>query len=273
MKMKNGRENLNFRLCKNSDKSAIDEISALIWEGDDYLSKVFNTWIKGGNFWVATLNGKVIGTAKFSFFPDNVLWLEGLRVHPDFQSRGFGKIINRFAMIKLHEYREKYNVKYAEFSTYYTFYRSIFISMTNGFRLVDRFFNLTRKSHNKKKKTEEILDLKLDFSNYGNFIPFGWHFAHNTEESSQWIKKKIKLFKGDGFYFYRAEPYNDYSFFNKEDIIKAIPYMNYLSKEGRINIIIPIQWKDILDELIKNGFEFWDEPKAPNGYIFRLELE
>ncbi|MCD6578805.1 GNAT family N-acetyltransferase [bacterium] len=266
------QSNLNFRLCEEKDKKDIDEISTLTWEGDDYLSRVFYDWLQDGNFWVAVLDDKVIGTAKFSFFPDNVLWLEGLRVHPDFQSMGFGKVINRFAMIKLHEYREKYNIKYAEFSTYYTNYRSIFISMTNGFKLVDRFFNLTRKV-DKKKKAEELKDLNMDFSNYDEFIPFGWHFAHNTKKAAQWIKTKVKLFKAGDLHFYRAEPYNDYSFFNKNDIVKAIPYMNYFAEEDQINIVIPIQWRNILDALIKNGFEFWDEPKAPNGYIFSLELQ
>ena len=270
IKMGDG-EKLNFRLCKNSDKEAIDEISSKTWEGGDYLSKVFGSWLEDGNFWVATFKGRVIGTAKFSFFPDNVLWLEGLRVHPDFQSRGFGKIINRFAMIKLHEFKEKYKIKYAEFSTYYTNYRSIFISMTNGFSLVDKFFSLTRKVE-KKIRADEIKDMDLDFSNYDKFIPFGWHFVHNTKESAQLVKKRIKLYKGGDIRFYCAKPYNNYSFFNKKDVLKAIPYMNYLAEEEWVNIIIPLHWGDILEKLLENGFEFWDKLKAPNGYIFSLDL-
>lgn len=263
--------NLNFRLCEKNDKKAIDEIASLIWEGDDYLSKVFYPWIKDGNFYVATLNEKVVGTAKFTFVPDNVVWLEGLRVHPDFQSRGFGKIINQFTKVKLQEFKEKFDVKYAEFSTYYNNYRSIFIALTNGFQLVDRFFTLRREITD-KKEPELVKDRDLDFSQYKEFIPFGWHFVHNCNESALWIKDKIKLCKADNFFFYSAEPYNDFSFFNKNDIVKALPYMSYLSNEDNIDIIIPLHWKEIIPELMENGFTFWEEPLAPNGYIFRLVL-
>lgn len=75
------------------DKEAVEEISSEIWEGHDYLPKVFNDWVADGGFYKGVLEGKVIGVDKYTRHSEKVIWLEGLRVHPDYQKRGYGREI------------------------------------------------------------------------------------------------------------------------------------------------------------------------------------
>ena len=61
-----------IRLVRKEDKPFIEEIARLTWEGEDYLARVFDSWVKDGNFYVLELEGKVVGTAKLTILPDKV---------------------------------------------------------------------------------------------------------------------------------------------------------------------------------------------------------
>jgi GNAT superfamily N-acetyltransferase len=90
-------ESVVIRQARESDRTGVEALCAHIWDGDDYLPFVFTDWLAdpGGEFYVATLGGQVIGTGKLSRFADDEWWLEGLRVHPDFQGRGIGRLLFR----------------------------------------------------------------------------------------------------------------------------------------------------------------------------------
>ena len=90
-------ESVVIRRAHELDRAAVEELCAHIWDGDDYLPFVFTNWLAdaGGEFYVATLGGQLIGTGKLSCFADDEWWLEGLRVHPDFQGRGIGRLLFR----------------------------------------------------------------------------------------------------------------------------------------------------------------------------------
>ncbi len=93
-------ESVVVRQAHESDRAAVEALCAHIWDGDDYLPFVFTNWLAepGGEFYVATLGGQLIGTGKLSWFADDEWWLEGLRVHPDFQGRGIGRLLFRYGV-------------------------------------------------------------------------------------------------------------------------------------------------------------------------------
>ncbi|MBS3815987.1 MAG: GNAT family N-acetyltransferase [Candidatus Thermoplasmatota archaeon] len=74
-----------------SDKEEVLELSSGIWEGHDYVPDVFDRWVEDGGFICGKLNGKIIALAKHTRQKNGVLWLEGLRVHPEFQGGGFAR--------------------------------------------------------------------------------------------------------------------------------------------------------------------------------------
>ncbi|HEY9076841.1 MAG TPA: GNAT family N-acetyltransferase [Anaerolineaceae bacterium] len=77
------------------DRNGILEMTRDIWNGHDYVPYVLDEWYaeKEGMLSVALLGGKVIGLSKLSYCGVGQWWLEGLRVHPEFQGRGLASRI------------------------------------------------------------------------------------------------------------------------------------------------------------------------------------
>lgn len=74
---------------KKDDKEEVIELSSHIWEGHDYIPDVFDDWVEDGGFYCGKLDGKIIAVDKFTMQNNGIIWLEGLRVHPDYQGEGY----------------------------------------------------------------------------------------------------------------------------------------------------------------------------------------
>ncbi|MGQ9851090.1 MAG: GNAT family N-acetyltransferase [Aggregatilineaceae bacterium] len=94
------RADLVIRPAQPSDREALEAIAAQIWDGNDYLPRVLDTWLNDpyDGFFVATLRDRVIGVSKITRLDEAEWWLEGLRVDPAFQGYGFGRILHHFAV-------------------------------------------------------------------------------------------------------------------------------------------------------------------------------
>jgi len=75
-----------------ADRAHVMELSALIWEGHDYIPQVWDAWLadEDGLLAVATRNERVVGVGKLTHLTPEEWWMEGMRVHPDFQGRKIG---------------------------------------------------------------------------------------------------------------------------------------------------------------------------------------
>ncbi|MFO8110160.1 MAG: GNAT family N-acetyltransferase [Thermoplasmata archaeon] len=98
---------LNLKKVTMSDKREIERLCRDIWEGRDYLPLVFEDWVEDGGFHKGTLDNKIIALDKYTRLENDVLWLEGLRVHPEHQGKGHGKeMVQKF--LELIESEEEY---------------------------------------------------------------------------------------------------------------------------------------------------------------------
>jgi GNAT superfamily N-acetyltransferase len=93
---------LVFRPASPEDTPAVMEITRYIWEGEDYIPQVWEHWLQDpeGLLVVAELDGRVVGLGKLSRLLPGSWWLEGLRVHPEFQGRGIASRL--FAHLHTH---------------------------------------------------------------------------------------------------------------------------------------------------------------------------
>jgi hypothetical protein len=98
--MKDARSEVIVRRARAGDKPAVVEFCSQIWEGWDYLPRVYDRWLEDprGAFLVAELDGRPVGTDKITVLSPGQIWLEGLRVDPKAQGRGVALAINRRAM-------------------------------------------------------------------------------------------------------------------------------------------------------------------------------
>jgi predicted PurR-regulated permease PerM/GNAT superfamily N-acetyltransferase len=81
-----------YRVAAASDRASVMELSALIWEGHDYIPQVWDAWLadQEGCLAVGDLDGRAIAVGKLTELTVEEWWLEGLRVHPDYQGRKIG---------------------------------------------------------------------------------------------------------------------------------------------------------------------------------------
>ncbi len=267
------------REARAEDKPFIEEIAKLTWEGEDYLARVFETWLKDGNFYVLELEGKVVGTAKLTLLPNKVGWLEGLRVHPSYQKRGFGRVLHNFMLQKGKTLAEKGVIDALEFSTYFLNKESIAMAKKDGFKIVRRFYYIQRTledgEHPKPSKIRSLEEL-----DYKDYIPYGWKFLHRCEESLRWLNRKAEIREYKGFKFlyvpiYENEPTFTSFKLSTESIKTLLPAMSFEAKKigyDSVDIMLPEDRDDLIEPLKELGFKNWTDFREPDVLVFRMEL-
>ena len=86
------------RSARESDTADVMEIARHIWGGEDYVPHVWKDWLadRKGVLAVAEHQGRVIGLGKLTQLTPDDWWMEGLRVHPEYEGRGVAS--------RLHDY-------------------------------------------------------------------------------------------------------------------------------------------------------------------------
>lgn len=83
---------VKIRQARASDKKDMLELTAQIWEGHDYTPQVWSTWLadRKGLLAAVEVEKRMVGFGKLSRVGEREWWLEGLRVHPDYQGLKIG---------------------------------------------------------------------------------------------------------------------------------------------------------------------------------------
>jgi len=270
--------NLIIRAAKKEDEQDIQEISRLTWDGQDYIYEVFEEWLRDGHFFVAEINNKVIGTAKLTIFPDKVGWLEGLRVHPEYRGQGIGRKLQDFTREYGLNLIRKGLINCLEFSTYYKNQRSIQMALKDGFRIVKRFYILSRKRTEEKEKPDFAEIRMEDLINFKKYLSMGWRFLHKIQEALEWMLNHITPYKIGAYKFYQYRATNTFTLlqFTEEAVKAYINALNWISERAGFSnyeIILPEESKDSIPIFKKYDFYFWDKPEEANIYVFRYILK
>ncbi|MBN1620354.1 GNAT family N-acetyltransferase [candidate division WOR-3 bacterium] len=271
-----------IRECRKEDMPFISDISKNTWDGYDFLEDVFEEWLEDGNFWVLEHKGSVIGTVKISLYPCKTAWLEGLRVHKNFQKHGFGRVLYDFTAKKTAELIESGKAQNAEFATYYLNEESLSLSTRDGFDRAETFTSLSAKSQNFKSCPENQIKLSHDFEyftencSYKKYIPVGWEFVKKCSDTPLWLRKKTFLYDFGGKFFIQPrrafkdiftplEPSKEYVL----GLIPAIAERALKSEEEYMSVMVPSYSKELLETLRKEGFNTWEEGREGDVLVMR----
>lgn len=128
-------QNFDFRPVTAADKTRLLEISAKIWEGNDYLPLAFDSWLadQHGNFTACIADGQLIGCGKLSFIAPGHAWLEGLRKDIDSPIKGVGKAICHYQLSLL---KGRKDLRSIRFATYILDSQSIHLNESIGFERI-----------------------------------------------------------------------------------------------------------------------------------------
>jgi N-acetylglutamate synthase-like GNAT family acetyltransferase len=265
-----------IREARPEDKPFIEEMARLTWDSADYLARVFDEWLKEGGFYVLEVDGKVIGTAKLTLLPGKVGWLEGLRVHPDYRGRGYGRKLHDFMLRLGEKLAGEGKIEALEFSTYFLNRESITMAERAGFRVKAKFFVFGAKT--KDFRPEEPIPVEPQMSDLTlGVIPVGWRFVRRSEEALMWIRRNADLYDFNGFRFLVSK---EGATFTPLDVglatLKALlPAMAWVAGERRregFDVMLPSGVKPLLPGLRRLGLHLWDETEEPNVLVFRKRL-
>ncbi|HII61351.1 GNAT family N-acetyltransferase [Pyrococcus horikoshii] len=265
-----------IREAKPQDKPSIEEIARLTWDGEDYLACVFDEWIKDGNFYVLELNGKVIGTVKLTFLPNRVGWMEGLRVHPNYHGRGFGKMLHDFIVEKGMVLANEGKIEALEFSTYFLNKKTIAMAEKDGFWVKARFFVASVRVSDFEAEEPTRIEPRIEDLTLG-IIPVGWRFIKRSEEALEWIRRNAEVYEYNGLHF--LGPKNGTTFTPLEPgpaVLRVLlPAMAWVAKEKNreeFSLMLPSSVKPVLPVFRRIGVHIWDNAKEPNVFVFRKKL-
>ena len=195
-----------FRRVREADKERVFDISSQIWEGDDYIPYVFDTWVKDteGEFTAAFLEEKLIGFARYKIMKDGSAWLEGIRADSACRGMGFGNEMTKYYIEKA----KTDGVQTLRLSTYFENNKSIHILEKNGFKK-DAYFSFLYKDIDEgfeKSMPNNVVPIlstgaawyfavNSSFYKMTNaYLNHGWHFEKMTYEYLETLIKDQKVF-------------------------------------------------------------------------------
>jgi GNAT superfamily N-acetyltransferase len=262
----------DIRLLHKDDLYSVKDLAKLIWDGDDYLGRVAKAWIEDGGFLGMFDAGKLIGCAKITRLPDQVIWLEGLRIHPDYQHQGLGRQLSGQVLDMAQQFIQTGDAQSIEFSTYHLNEESIHLAETAGFKQIDEYYILTHRSvkPNPAHQHGRIHDDVTDY--FPKSIPFGWKFLHPAKQSVNWLNKKADLLRAGGGYFYvggdtpvlcMLSPVGDWL----EQAMPAVQHV--LGKKEPIEVLLHNSRKFEIPALQALGFHWWEEDHEDRVLVYR----
>ncbi|MFC1683757.1 GNAT family N-acetyltransferase, partial [Candidatus Zixiibacteriota bacterium] len=179
-------EKVIVRKARPSDKEAVVGFCSQIWEGWDYLPRVWDIWLEDpyGAFLVAELDGRPVGTDKITVLSPGEVWLEGLRVDPLNRGKGLAHALNQKAMEIMSDLRPNT----VRFSTVFDNQASRHMGGQDGFRFIFQCQRMLSEglegevppeAWGKTGDIDEMIGFLRGSSNFkrtGGLFAWGWTF-------------------------------------------------------------------------------------------------
>src|SRR3989475_1191923 len=88
-----------------ADRDRAIEITKDVWEGRDYIPRVFDRWVSdaGAEFQAAEIEGFVVGLQRLRPYAPGLMWYEGLRVAGDHRRQGIARAMLDAAIAEARE--------------------------------------------------------------------------------------------------------------------------------------------------------------------------
>jgi GNAT superfamily N-acetyltransferase len=96
---------LIIRPVRPADRDRVMELTRDVWEGHDYLPRVFDNWIAdaGAAFQAAEVDGVVVGLQRLRPYAPGLVWYEGLRVASTHRRQGLARAMLKSAIAEAKE--------------------------------------------------------------------------------------------------------------------------------------------------------------------------
>ena len=268
-----------------SDKKEVLRISSQIWEGEDYISEVFDEWTKSedsifAGYWE---NDKLIGFGRMRYLTSTDIWLEALRKDPQTKIRGVGNKIALYFMDQL----KWEKIDSIRFSTYFDNITSIKLNEKLGFKkiLTLSLKELELSDVNVKQQSSKLFS-NIEFNKIekyirnttylkgsNNFIAIGWVVQSYSKKLIKTIHEKqhyavyLENKKINGVVLYSKDVYKKILWINaieaeREPVFnELINFAMNVAKQNncnKIQLLVPND-TNLMNQVNKIGFKSWEQ--------------
>lgn len=96
---------VSLRPVRPADHDRVVEITRDVWNGRDYIPKVFDRWVSdaGAAFEAAEVDGVVVGVQRLRPYAPGLMWYEGLRVAEAYRRQGIARAMLEAAIDEARE--------------------------------------------------------------------------------------------------------------------------------------------------------------------------
>lgn len=93
-------KSIDVRPARAEDKANILAFCRNTFSWGDYIPDVWDDWLMfaGGQLLIATVNEQPAGVVHVALLENNVAWMEGMRVNPDYRRQGVARVLNARAV-------------------------------------------------------------------------------------------------------------------------------------------------------------------------------
>ncbi len=242
---------LKLKRVEKSDEKEVLELCKKIWEGHDYIPKVFDEWIEDNGFYKGIAEGRIVAVDKYTRIERDVIWLEGLRVHPDYQGRGYGKeMVEKF--LELIEKKEDFS--YLRFMTGATNEKMIKMAGEFGFELYLELHSLAVSEEvvekGSKGRFKNRTQLVKSVDRVLNFVKNSEEFVHNK---GLFIKNWTAHDITEELLVKEVEVGNCIYIENKN--LKAVGFLDFYKPYNLLNFPFIAGKEERVKELLEHGIE------------------
>jgi ribosomal protein S18 acetylase RimI-like enzyme len=268
------------------DAKDVMDFTHRIWEGEDYVPNVWMDWLADtvGRLAVVEWKGHVVGTGKLTQLSQDQWWLEGLRVHPDFEGRGIASHLNDYLL----DIWQRTGSGFIRLATASTRIPVRHLCERSGFRKIGEFSIYVasgKEEINQEKSTSPFTQLDhqelqnaLDFiaknsdlqSSFG-LMDLGWEWATPKADllEETILRKQVMWWKGrKGLLITREDLdedestlYIEFLVCNQKDMVSCLRDFRWLASQKGFHEakwIAPCK-SDVEARILKAGFQRqWD---------------
>lgn len=188
-----------IRRIAAEDKKDVLHISENIWEGDDYISQIFDEWARDKkNLFIGYWrNGHLIGFARLRYLTSKDIWLEALRKDTKTKFKGIGKHLT----IYFFNYLRGKKIDSVRFSTYFGNIASIKLNEQLGFTKIKTFSLKTLELSDFDEQNQAKLKQNCSFPELAKMIETSDYLSQSNNFLGQgWIVQKYSKKLLEKFY-------------------------------------------------------------------------
>lgn len=193
-------------LCRPAlPKDTLDvfELTSQIWDGQDYIPYVWQDWLADpqGLLAIAERGGRVVGIGKLTRFASDDWFMEGLRVHPDWQAQGIARKLNEYLLAYWLRYGEgsvrlataSFNIKVHHMCERNGFTRIMELVPYVASALPNEKYNFKLVTQEEYQSVNEAIHHFAAFTVAGGLLDLGWRWARMKAEHLQEVIKENHL--------------------------------------------------------------------------------